>query len=46
MRLVQTVADQVGLALRSARLLEQLERVKSATADAFATAVDARGGLP
>ena len=25
-RLVQTVADQVGLALRSARLLEQLER--------------------
>ena len=43
-RLVQTVADQVGLALRSARLVEQLERVKSATADAFATAVDARGG--
>ena len=43
-RLVQTVADQVGLALRSARLLEQLERVKSATADAFAMAVDARGG--
>lgn len=41
-RLVQTVADQVGAALRSAQLYEQLERAYLGTAEALAAALEAR----
>jgi diguanylate cyclase (GGDEF)-like protein len=45
-RLVQTVADQLGSALRAAGLAEQLERARLATADALGAAVDARTARP
>lgn len=41
-RLVQTVADQVGAALRSAELYEQLERAYLGTAEALAAALEAK----
>ena len=41
-RLVQTVADQVGAALRSAQLYEQLERAYLGTAEALAAALEAK----
>jgi len=44
-RLVQTVADQVGAALRSAELYEQLEQAYFGTAEALAAAVKARDAM-
>ncbi|MFL5844577.1 MAG: GAF domain-containing protein [Solirubrobacteraceae bacterium] len=44
-RLVQMVADQVGAALRSAQLYEQLERAYLGTAEALAAALEARDAL-
>ena len=41
-RLVATVADQVGSALRSATLYEQLERAYLGTAEALAAALEAK----
>ena len=41
-RLVATVADQVGSALRSATLYEQLERAYMGTAEALAAALEAK----
>jgi diguanylate cyclase (GGDEF)-like protein len=41
-RLVQMVADQVGAALRSAQLYEQLERAYLGTAEALAAALEAK----
>ena len=41
-RLVSTVADQVGSALRSATLYEQLERAYLGTAEALAAALEAK----
>ncbi len=41
-RLVQIVADQLGAALRSAELYNQLENAYLATADALSAALDAR----
>ncbi len=41
-RLVQTVADQVGSALRSAELYAQLERAYLGTAEALAAALEAK----
>jgi len=41
-RLVQTMADQVGSALRSALLYEQLERAYLGTAEALAAALEAK----
>jgi HD-GYP domain-containing protein (c-di-GMP phosphodiesterase class II) len=41
-RLVQTVADQVGSALRSALLYEQLDRAYIGTAEALAAALEAK----
>ena len=43
-RLVQTVADQLGSALRAASLEASLERAGSAATDALSAAVDARPG--
>jgi diguanylate cyclase (GGDEF)-like protein len=42
MRLLQTVADQVGAAMRSAQLYEQLERAYLGTAEALAAALEAK----
>ena len=42
MRLVETVADQVGAALRSASLYEQLERAYLGTAQALVAALEAK----
>ena len=42
LRLVETVADQVGSALRSASLYEQLERAYLGTAEALAAALEAK----
>jgi diguanylate cyclase (GGDEF)-like protein len=42
MRLVETVADQVGAALRSASLYEQLERAYLGTAKALVAALEAK----
>jgi diguanylate cyclase (GGDEF)-like protein len=44
-RLVQMVADQVGAALRSAQLYEQLERAYLGTAEALAAALEARDAM-
>ena len=41
-RLLQTVADQLGSALRSALLYEQLDRAYLGTAEALATALEAK----
>jgi diguanylate cyclase (GGDEF)-like protein len=41
-RLLQTIADQVGSALRSAELYAQLERAYLGTAEALATALEAK----
>ena len=41
-RLIETVADQLGAALRSATLYEQLERAYIGTAEALATALEAK----
>jgi response regulator RpfG family c-di-GMP phosphodiesterase len=41
-RLVETVADQLGAALRSATLYEQLERAYIGTAEALAAALEAK----
>jgi diguanylate cyclase (GGDEF)-like protein len=41
-RLLQTVADQLGSALRSAQLYEQLDRAYLGTAEALATALEAK----
>jgi HD-GYP domain-containing protein (c-di-GMP phosphodiesterase class II) len=41
-RLVETVADQVGAALRSAFLYEQLDRAYMGTAEALAAALEAK----
>jgi diguanylate cyclase (GGDEF)-like protein len=41
-RLIETVADQLGAALRSATLYEQLERAYIGTAEALSAALDAR----
>ncbi len=41
-RLMQTMADQVGSALRSASLYEQLERAYMGTAEALAAALEAK----
>ena len=41
-RLVETVADQVGAALRSASLYEQLERAYLGTAQALVAALEAK----
>jgi diguanylate cyclase (GGDEF)-like protein len=46
-RLLQTVADQLGAALRSASLYEQLERAYLGTAEVLGAAFEARGaGVP
>jgi diguanylate cyclase (GGDEF)-like protein len=45
-RLIQTAADQIGSALWAAALAQGLDQAGSATADALAAAVDARGGRP
>ena len=42
LRLLETVADQVGSALRSAFLYQQLERAYGETAEALAAALEAR----
>ena len=42
MRLVETVSDQVGAALRSASLYEQLERAYLGTAQALVAALEAK----
>ena len=42
LRLVETVADQVGSALRSAFLYEQLEQAYNETAEALAAALEAK----
>jgi diguanylate cyclase (GGDEF)-like protein len=42
LRLMQTMADQVGSALRSASLYEQLERAYMGTAEALAAALEAK----
>jgi HD-GYP domain-containing protein (c-di-GMP phosphodiesterase class II) len=42
---VQMVADQVGAALRSAQLFEQLERAYLGTAEALAAALEARDAM-
>ena len=44
-RLVQMVADQVGAALRSAQLFEQLERAYLGTAEALAAALEAKDAM-
>ncbi|MCW2991540.1 MAG: Cyclic di-GMP phosphodiesterase response regulator RpfG, partial [Solirubrobacterales bacterium] len=44
-RLVQMVADQVGAALRSAELYQQLERAYLGTAEALAAALEARDAM-
>jgi diguanylate cyclase (GGDEF)-like protein len=44
-RLVQMVADQLGAALRSAQLYEQLERAYLGTAEALAAALEAKDAL-
>ncbi|MEO6496903.1 MAG: GAF domain-containing protein [Solirubrobacteraceae bacterium] len=44
-RLVQIVADQVGAALRSAQLFEQLEGAYLGTAEVLATALQARDAV-
>jgi HD-GYP domain-containing protein (c-di-GMP phosphodiesterase class II) len=41
-RLIETVADQLGAALRSATLYEQLERAYIGTAEALAAALEAK----
>ncbi len=41
-RLMQTLADQMGAALRSATLYEQLERAYEGTAEALAAALEAK----
>ena len=41
-RLMETIADQVGSALRSASLYEQLERAYMGTAEALAAALEAK----
>jgi GAF domain-containing protein len=41
-RLIETVADQVGSAMRSAMLYEQLERAYIGTAEALASALEAK----
>jgi diguanylate cyclase (GGDEF)-like protein len=41
-RLVETVADQIGSAMRSAMLYEQLERAYIGTAEALAAALEAK----
>jgi diguanylate cyclase (GGDEF)-like protein len=41
-RLIETVADQLGAALRSATLYEQLERAYMGTAEALAAALEAK----
>jgi HD-GYP domain-containing protein (c-di-GMP phosphodiesterase class II) len=47
LRLLETVADQVGAALRSASLFEQLERAYLGTAQALVTAFEAKdAGTP
>ena len=42
-RLVRTIADQIGSALRSATLFERLERGYLGTAEALAAALEAKG---
>ena len=42
MRLMETMADQAGSALRSASLYEQLERAYMGTAEALAAALEAK----